>query len=259
MAQTAAGAKVHAQRPGFTPLGDADARRVYAADAAYADCHLGLEGVGAGLLHLPAAGDDRGQHLGIEQPAPNLCGRDVQIDAPLAFERAAAERPVLPRLALAGVGAGARQRRAVGQLPDAVERKRQFDVLAPERIGGGIGKRGGREHGTAVAHAFGAGPVRGRGRRDVADREFRHLRRGRAKIFREGAGDEVAGTIVHQFLVQRRAEPVGEAAVNLPLDDHRIEHRAHIVDRNVFHDLHPAGRAVELDRGEIGDKAIGHG
>ena len=64
---------------------------------------------------------------------------------------------------------------------------------------------------------------------------------------------------MHQFLVQRRAEPVGEAAVDLPLDYHRIEDRAHIVDRNVFDDLHSTGGRVEFDRGEIGDKAVGHG
>ena len=93
----------------------------------------------------------------------------------------------------------------------------------------------------------------------MPDVDVRHLGCGRAQVLGEGARDEVACAVMHQFFVERSAEAVRKAAVDLTLDDQRVQHGADVVHRNVFHDLDAACGAVDLDRCEVGDEPVGHG
>ena len=236
---------------------DADLREVYTANTGHADADFGIERVRAGALHLPAPRDDRREHLWIEQAAPDFGGCSRKDRRAFALQRSA-QLDAATFLLRAAVRAARGNRLRVGQLPEPIERQRQLDVLAAERIGGRVGERGGSEHGASVAHALGTRGIHGRGGGHVADVYMGHLRSGRAQVFRECAGHEISRPVVHQFFVQRRAQAMREAAVDLALDDHRIEHRADVVHRNVFDDLDLSRGLVDLDCRKIGDEAVGH-
>ena len=58
--------------------------------------------------------------------------------------------------------------------------------------------------------------------------------------------------VVDRFLVQRLGDPLGDAAVDLPVHDHRVDHVAAVVDRHVPQDLGLAGLRVDLDDTHVG-------
>ena len=53
--------------------------------------------------------------------------------------------------------------------------------------------------------------------------------------------------IVDAMLAQGLAEPLRDAALDLPLDDHRIDHGADVVHAPVAEDVDLAGVAIDLD------------
>src|SRR6266851_8194213 len=70
----------------------------------------------------------------------------------------------------------------------------------------------------------------------------------RHAIILERPGDELTALgVVDQVLQQRLAEPLDDAAVDLPLAQKRVQHVADIVDRAVARERHLAGLAVDLD------------
>ena len=65
------------------------------------------------------------------------------------------------------------------------------------------------------------------------------------------AGD-VADLVVADFLAHGDGEGFGEAAMDLALDDHRVDPRAAIVERIEAADLGDAGIDVDVDDADIG-------
>src|SRR5262245_4027816 len=59
------------------------------------------------------------------------------------------------------------------------------------------------------------------------------------------------------MLEQRLAEALGEAAVNLALDDHRIDDGADVVDAPEADDLDAASIGIDLDLADMGAVAEG--
>ena len=57
----------------------------------------------------------------------------------------------------------------------------------------------------------------------------------------------VVGDVFHQHL----ADALDDAAMDLPLAQQRVQHRADIVDRDIAGELHLAGLGVDLDLGEM--------
>ena len=57
--------------------------------------------------------------------------------------------------------------------------------------------------------------------------------------------------VVDGVLHQRLAEALGERAVHLALDDHRVEHVAAVVDRRVGDEIDVAGVGIDLDLGDV--------
>jgi len=53
--------------------------------------------------------------------------------------------------------------------------------------------------------------------------------------------------IVDDILDQGLAYTLGDAAVNLPLADHRVDHHAEIVDGDKAIDVHPTGFRIDLN------------
>src|SRR5262249_57783164 len=79
------------------------------------------------------------------------------------------------------------------------------------------------------------------------DLEHRQVVRARHAVVHQRAGHELAVLVVDGGLAQRLADSLGNPAVHLALDDHRVDHGAEVVDRGPGHDLGVAGLGIDLD------------
>ncbi len=115
-------------------------------------------------------------------------------------------------------GVGDRRRRA--------DRGRLADPLRPDRM---VRRRGGRLVGL---------PGRGLdGRRE--------------EVVHERPGQVVAQLVVADLLVERRRETHRQAAVDLAVDDHRVDDVAAVVDRHEAADVDLAGPLVDVDDADV--------
>ena len=57
--------------------------------------------------------------------------------------------------------------------------------------------------------------------------------------------------VVDDFFVQRLSDRLHNAAVNLAVDQHRIDHFAAIVDRDIFEELDVAGLFIDFDDADV--------
>ncbi len=82
-----------------------------------------------------------------------------------------------------------------------------------------------------------------------------NLRRARNKVVGEiGTRRLPVGAKAHLF-VKRRPDALGDAAVDLAVDDHRIEENAAVLDDDVVEDVDRAGFGVDEDRSRVGGVA----
>ena len=144
--------------------------------------------------------------------------------------------------------------RRLDRLPDLGARKRHVDVLHAERlqrVDHRVDVRGGRADRGRLADALGADRVVRRRRHRLAQLEPRRLDRGRQQVVHEVRADAVAVLVERDQLHRRRAVALGEPAVDLALDDHRVDAHAAVVDRDHALDLPLAGLGVDLDRDRV--------
>src|SRR5258706_14522797 len=80
----------------------------------------------------------------------------------------------------------------------------------------------------------------------------RRLHRGRQQIIHETALLDVAIIVVRDRLEQRRRHAHRQPAVNLPLDDHRVDDVAAVVHRHEAANFHLAGAAVQIHDADVG-------
>src|SRR5207237_8067616 len=75
-----------------------------------------------------------------------------------------------------------------------------------------------------------------------------------------GGGEEVGGHVASQQLtvpvvddtfVERLGHTLGDGAVELAIDDHRVDHRTAVVHGNITDELDRTGLCVDLDVGEV--------
>ena len=73
-------------------------------------------------------------------------------------------------------------------------------------------------------------------------------------VVEERAGNERPALVVDRFFPERLADTLGQATVNLAVDDHRVDHVAAVVDRHVADEVDVYGaaevgvhRAAEVD------------
>jgi hypothetical protein len=80
----------------------------------------------------------------------------------------------------------------------------------------------------------------------------------RHAVLHERCGEELPRlAVVDHLLHQRLPHALGHAAVDLPLQRERIDHRAHVVDDGVAHQRCRAGLLVDLDLAHVA--AVGPG
>src|SRR5262249_55248020 len=89
--------------------------------------------------------------------------------------------------------------------------------------------------------------------------DLRHLGRARQKIVGKGRGEGLGSFVVTHPLVECIADRVRGAADELPLDDHRIDDPAAVVDQDVAQDAHAAGLDVHLYLDGMASSTIGEG
>ena len=65
------------------------------------------------------------------------------------------------------------------------------------------------------------------------------------------AGQQVAVLVVDRLLAERLRDALRDAAVHLAVDDHRVDHVADVVDRDVAGEVDGAGLGVDLDDGDV--------
>src|SRR5262249_21201911 len=75
----------------------------------------------------------------------------------------------------------------------------------------------------------------------------RHVFRAGYRVVHERAGQELAAGVVDTVFAHRLAEPLRDAALDLAVHDHRIDHGADVVDAPIAEDLYFAGVAIDLD------------
>ena len=92
----------------------------------------------------------------------------------------------------------------------------------------------------------------------MLDRQGRHVLCARHGIVHEGAGEELACFIVDQLLAKGRPDPLGQTAVNLPLDDHGVDGAPAVMRRDILEELRRAGLDVHLQRDGMYAKGPGY-
>jgi hypothetical protein len=71
------------------------------------------------------------------------------------------------------------------------------------------------------------------------------------EVVHERPAEAVAVLVEADELHERHADAVGEPAVHLPLDDHRVDPGAAVVDRDEPAHLHLTGAGVDVDDADV--------
>ena len=150
--------------------------------------------------------------------------------------------------------------RASPRLPRCARRRAASDVRAPEERERVVDRIREARHAAdirALADALGAERMMRRGRGGEVDLPMRRFDRGRQEIVHQRRGQHVAFLVVVDLLAHRDAERLGQPAVDLALDDHRVDARAAIVERVEAPHLGLAGVDVDVDHADIGAEREG--
>src|SRR5690349_6129019 len=123
---------------------------------------------------------------------------------------------------------------------------RNADVQGRERIFNSRYDRGGSWDDANFADAFDAQRIMRRRRLLVEGLHARHVLRRRQEIVGKGRGDRLTGFVITHPFEHGVADAMGNAAVNLTLDDHRIDQPAGILDGDVADNAHASGFDVDF-------------
>ena len=126
-----------------------------------------------------------------------------------------------------------------------------------DRVDHGVDDGGRRADGGRLADALRADRVVRRRRDGLAELPVRALHRGRQQVVHERPAEAVAVLVERDQLHQRHADAVGQAAVHLALDDHRVDAHAAVVDRDEPAHLDLAGARVDVDDADVGAVRVG--
>jgi hypothetical protein len=145
-------------------------------------------------------------------------------------------------------------------LPELLGRGRHVDMLDAqglERVDQGVDDRSAGADGARLAAALHTHGVVLAEHLDRGEVEVRQVVGPGHAVVHEGAGDQLAVLVVDGVLEQRLADALDDAAMDLALDQHRVQDEAEIVDDGVVDDGHHAGVGVDLDLGDVA--AVGEG
>ena len=190
------------------------------------------------------------QRCWIEQHGPDLLRRALHGGLP---------RTAKPPVSFPGRRGdrAARWRRWFGaahEVREPCRDQRQRDIGEPKRIRHRIGNADRRRH--AIADALRPERCEGRRRLHVDYLRLRHLGSGRQQIVGQRSRQEASIIAVGIFLVERSAQGLREAAVDLPVHHAGMQDRAAIMHGHVAVDACFKGGAIDLHAAEIEDEAV---
>src|SRR5262249_3531609 len=170
---------------------------------------------------------------------------------PVTNGRSSRRRTERPTKLMSGL---ARRANRAQRGADALRRRRKLvdrDAERREGIVDGVDDRRRRADGAALAQPFGLGDGRWRQRLEMMDFDRWDFPRGRRQIIRQACRENIAGLIVDDLLEQRVGDGLGNAAVDLPVDDHGIDQASGIFRHQKPFDHDAAGLHVHLDHGDV--------
>src|SRR6478672_6940301 len=119
----------------------------------------------------------------------------------------------------------------------------------PERIDDGVADRGRRADRTAFTAALDAERIAWRWGFDKGGMKRRQVGGARDTVIHEACGQKLAGvSVVDDMLPERLSDALGEAAMHLAFDNHRIDDHATIVDSVEV--TKPHGSRVRVDNND---------
>ncbi len=127
----------------------------------------------------------------------------------------------------------------------------------PQRIVDRVGDRRRRRDGAAFADALDAEHRVGRGRFHVIEPRLGDFGRTGQQIIGERRRQRLSGAVERHFLVERGADALRQAAIDLAVDDHRIDQHAAVLDDDIVEQLDVAEIGIDRDGDGVG--GIGEG
>src|SRR6266508_1405058 len=127
----------------------------------------------------------------------------------------------------------------------------------PERVHDRINDGCGRSYGCGLSDTLGAERVMRRGGAGFVRLPVRRLDRSREQVIHEAALKYVAAIVVLNLLVERRPQPHGQPAVNLPFDDHRVDDVPAVVHGHKSAHLDLSRSFVDVDYADVAAEGIG--
>ena len=115
----------------------------------------------------------------------------------------------------------------------------------------GFGDQGGDGDRACFADAFDAEGVQRAWRFDVRYLDLRHFDGSRHQKVHKAGIDELATVVEEEMLVERTADPLGDAPVNLTLDDGRVDDHPTVVHDDVAQEAQVTRRNVNFDDGRV--------
>src|SRR5579863_586060 len=139
----------------------------------------------------------------------------------------------------------------LNRLPDLERRQGRGDGLdakLAERVHHAIGDAGRTADRPRFAATFGAQRIGAAGCGIIErDRDRRNFVGPRQAVILKARGEQLAFGVIGHALIQRLADALRDAAVNLARHQHRIDGDTDIVDRGVAHDARQTSLWIDLD------------
>jgi len=136
------------------------------------------------------------------------------------------------------------------QLRYSLRRDRHFEDADTERrqcIGNRVENSRRCADRSALADTLGAGNARFGKRFQMMDFDVRDFGCGRHGIVGKRGGQYVAAIVINHLFIERVGDALGDTAMDLPLDYHRVDQAASVFDDYEPLDLHLAGRDIDFD------------
>ena len=153
-----------------------------------------------------------------------------------------------------------RRRPPLHRLPHPRRGAGHVEVAHPEgcqRVDHGVDDRRRRADRRRLADSLGAERVVRRWGHGEVGLPVGHLDRGGDQVVHQRAAEAVAVLVEGDHLHQRHPDAVGEAAVDLPFDDHRVDPHPAVVDRDEPPHGHLRRAGVDVDHAEVGAEGEG--
>src|SRR5437764_9801568 len=126
-----------------------------------------------------------------------------------------------------------------------------MDAQRPQRVHDRIDDGGSRSGRPAFADSLDAHRVVRGWRLGAVGFERGEVGGGGEEVGGQVAGQQLTVPVVDDTFVERLGHTLGNRAVELAIDDHRVDHRTAVVHGNITEELYRAGLCVDLDVAEV--------